>query len=829
MTLEEFRTRYSYNEERDCLGSGGFADVYRAYDNYLDRYVAVKVAQVKPHSRELRLKNEVERVMHIVHPNIAHYEECFTCPTHPGERDYAIMQYYSIGSLDKLLNKHTLCIEDRYDILVQILEGIAYLHSKGIIHRDLKPANILIATRGKRIIPKIADFGISKDVMDGESSDISNSHFAGTRTYASPEQLRDRSIKKNTDLWSFGIIAYRLIVGKLPYNTGSYNPKSDEGHYEQLRQMTSGVLPEEIENIAEPWQRLIRECLKPDNRERLQSAVDGLMILSGRTRRKIVASIKAAEGVVIDDEVKHAKIRRRSRWYIPHKVRKWIYLVLVIILTFICANIITIILQRDKGHHTIQADTKKVRDTLYISSTDVVFAFSDEPLDMLEASASEYSVAYSLENATEETNIELGASESWISNMRMENGVVLFSVDANTESSTRTATIFAMYDNKLSTYKIEQKGSKVLTLSESDVVIDHNSNTHKVDFQLANDTDTDDVSVVSDTPAWISNIKIDGNILTFTTDANESRIPRKGNITLKYDNKEYNLEVSQLSVSEFTLHKKDVRVSPYADENIVRYSVSKTLDNNTITATTDEDWISNIKVEDGIVSFNTSDNNTLRTRTGKIVIRYGNISKELRVIQATQQRSSEELYNRGRQLYENEQYGEAIEYLHSAAEMKHLAAMTLLGYCYKNGLGVEKNETEGFNYYYEAAKGGYAKAQYNTALCLDSGSGVEKNHERAAQWFEQAANQGHVDAQNNLGHYYMNGIGVKKDVNKGFELYMNAAERGNMWGQFNVGHCYYYGKGVQKDKSEAIVWLRKAAQQGHTNAQKSLMDMGETW
>ena len=282
MTQQEFSKRYVYDASTDELGGGGFAHVYKAWDNEEECFVALKIQPVDSRYPDLRLKNEVDRAASLRHPNVARYKACYTFSTFDGNKDIAVMSYYEHGSLDKLLCSQRLTDAERDDILKQILAGVDYLHSQGIIHRDLKPQNILVLHHGGRYVPKITDFGISKQLADGESSAVHNSILGGTYSYASPEQLKETTIRKNTDLWSFGVIAYQMFAGVLPFNCGTFSPTSQEGRLEQFRQMTSGVLPEALNNIPEPWQTLIRECLVVDNTQRLTHVVDCMAILNNQ-------------------------------------------------------------------------------------------------------------------------------------------------------------------------------------------------------------------------------------------------------------------------------------------------------------------------------------------------------------------------------------------------------------------------------------------------------------------------------------------------------------------------------------------------------------------
>ena len=301
MTQAEFQERYSYDLNRDCLGRGGFGAVYRAHDTLRGRDVAIKISEVK--DEHIRLKKEVDIAKSIPeHRNIAFYEDCHTIYMPTGYYDIAIMQYYEAGSLEQILQHEQLNLEQRCDILLQTLNGIDFLHSHDIIHRDLKPQNILVDRYKEKLTIKITDFGISKHLDGGENSFVSNSIVgAGTLSYASPEQLAERSIRRNTDLWSFGVLAFRILTGTLPFTTGNYSPSSEQGRGEIMRQITSGTLPPTIANVPQPWRRVIEECLNTDNNQRVQSAKECLEHLADYKASSDVQYVNVAMGERVHD------------------------------------------------------------------------------------------------------------------------------------------------------------------------------------------------------------------------------------------------------------------------------------------------------------------------------------------------------------------------------------------------------------------------------------------------------------------------------------------------------------------------------------------------
>jgi len=308
MTQQEFQKRYTYNPVSDKLGEGGFGKVFKAYDTYLDKWVAIKIAPANEID-SIRLKKEVEMVSQLpANPNIAYYETCYTFSSFDGEYDFGILQYYEEGNLLQLLNKTLkdaqtlLGLEQKTAILTQILSGLEFLHNHGIIHRDLKPQNILIVRRQNgEYVPKITDFGISKTFDVNQSAAFSNSlGGAGTLAYSSPEQLFGREIRKNTDLWSFGVITFRVLTGQLPFDTGGHTPTSEAGRMELFRQINSGSLPDSISQIPEPWQTLIRRCLITDPAQRIKIVPEANAILNSRDGARPVSTNTTNDPTNID-------------------------------------------------------------------------------------------------------------------------------------------------------------------------------------------------------------------------------------------------------------------------------------------------------------------------------------------------------------------------------------------------------------------------------------------------------------------------------------------------------------------------------------------------
>jgi TPR repeat protein len=169
---------------------------------------------------------------------------------------------------------------------------------------------------------------------------------------------------------------------------------------------------------------------------------------------------------------------------------------------------------------------------------------------------------------------------------------------------------------------------------------------------------------------------------------------------------------------------------------------------------------------------------------------------------------------------------EKVAWYQKAVEQGYARAQSNLGYCYRNGIGVEKDEKEAVRLFRLAVEQGYARAQTNLGYCYRNGIGEEKDEKEAVRLYRLAAEQGYARAQTHLGYCYRNGIGVEKDKKEAVRLYRLAAEQGNAVAQTHLGYCYRNGIGVEKDKKEAVRLYRLAAEQGNAVAQTNLRALG---
>ena len=196
------------------LGQGGMATVFKAYHAALDRFVALKVlhpAFTEDHTFPSRFQREARLMAKLEHPNIV---PIFDYAEHDG-RPYLVMKFIEGETLKARIATGRLSPAEIARVVDAVGAALSYAHQHGILHRDVKPSNVLLAREGGIYL---ADFGLARIAASGEST-ISTDMLMGTPQYISPEQaMGKKDLDEGTDIYSFGVMFYEMVVGKVPFS-----------------------------------------------------------------------------------------------------------------------------------------------------------------------------------------------------------------------------------------------------------------------------------------------------------------------------------------------------------------------------------------------------------------------------------------------------------------------------------------------------------------------------------------------------------------------------------------------------------------------------------
>lgn len=252
------------------LGRGAFGIVYLAWDNELERDVAIKVLTVPSLSRD-----EARTLAGLRHPGIVAIHDVGMV----GGLPYLVMEYVGERSLSDLFGTELPTSARAVELMIPISEAVGHAHRHGVYHLDLKPANILIDADG---MPHVVDFGLA--VKEG-SRDGMRQARVGTPSYMAPEQVRRQTdlLDGRADIWALGVILYEMLGGELPFK-GSDTSQV----FHEIKQRSPRPLQQIKEKIPRRLDRICRKCLEKDPDRRFQSTSELTRALRLWQRRRAI-------------------------------------------------------------------------------------------------------------------------------------------------------------------------------------------------------------------------------------------------------------------------------------------------------------------------------------------------------------------------------------------------------------------------------------------------------------------------------------------------------------------------------------------------------------
>src|SRR6201990_929377 len=232
------------------LGVGGMSTVHLAFDERLERNVAIKL--LAEHLADdptfvSRFRREALSAARLVHPNIV---QVFDFGFDSGHHQHFIVMEHGAGtSCAELRRDHGhLGVGQAIDIVTQACRGLDYAHRNGVVHRDVKPGNLLVSDSE---VVKLADFGIARAADQSSITQVGS--VLGTAAYLAPEQARGEEAGPRADLYSLGVVAYQLMTGRLPYEANSLSELALKQQRESptpLSELVPAVPPALAEAVA---------------------------------------------------------------------------------------------------------------------------------------------------------------------------------------------------------------------------------------------------------------------------------------------------------------------------------------------------------------------------------------------------------------------------------------------------------------------------------------------------------------------------------------------------------------------------------------------------
>jgi eukaryotic-like serine/threonine-protein kinase len=269
----------AHYEILEKVGEGGMGVVYKARDTHLERLVAIKVLprdRVADPERKRRFIQEARAASALNHPNIITVHD-IACDTGV---DFMVMEFVAGKTLDQLIGRKGLRLNDALKYGAQIAAALATAHAAGIIHRDLKPGNVMVTEGG---LVKVLDFGLAK-LVEPDPTDVAATEtlkprteegaIVGTAAYMSPEQAQGKKLDARSDIFSFGSVLYEMVTGRR-----AFQRETKLATLAAIVEKEPAPVSALVEQTPFELEKLVARCLRKDLDRRAQNMADVKLVL----------------------------------------------------------------------------------------------------------------------------------------------------------------------------------------------------------------------------------------------------------------------------------------------------------------------------------------------------------------------------------------------------------------------------------------------------------------------------------------------------------------------------------------------------------------------
>jgi TPR repeat protein len=727
------------------------------------------------------------------------------------------MQYYALGNLSSYLKNNKVSLEKRESITKGILEGIAFLHKHKVVHRDLKPSNILVVDRKGIIIPKITDFGLSKQAEAvGKASRFTNSFAGGTLQYSSPEQLKGLPLKLNTDLWSFGAIAYEILTETTLFVATSNSTASAEWQNEITQNILHADISLQIESLPKPWNRIVTACLKRDMQDRAQNTSDLMLLFDQKDRTTTTVPVTEKPEIKTENKTNSSnddatvikgqtiptekqKQPKPSDKTVPIQEKNDLKKMLPI------AALVGVLLLSTLLYFMFSGGKEEIKEQpLVIFKEGTLYGYKKGDQTFIKPqflTAAEF-VNDSAQVAVADSSYIIDFNGKWLATVT-DSILLRKNITENTRKDALALDKLAWLNAKKKNTKVayekylkEFKNGRYRKTATSAITnLDRSSNTESISSKILS---------WKELKKWANNEENMKNVTLLANKGNTNAQIRMGLIILSTANYD---------------HKDKGELA--------------------------RDWFLKAANKGSVIAQNElsklHDDYTGYLKNGKECLKWTK--------KAANQNHPESLFRLG-YIYNLGYYGvtkdvdKSIELWIKSANKGHVAAMQYLANEYRSAEDY-KNALKWYKKLAISAKPGdyeYHVAEDDIAEMYYLGNGVAKNYKEALKWYKKVANinvKGAFHYKYGIGRiYYYGGYGVTKNYKEALKWFKSAACEGcnpNFIGvtesQFMFGKMYEKGEGVTKNIDEAIKYYKLVAKAGfaqhHKDAAKALKRLNQ--